>query len=198
MPSITRVIEVHQELESASNAPMLIISEILWIFFGIVFIVHLLKDRKSFSLLGLSFRGLFFVITLLIIGYLTNSIMNCNFSINETQWKKGYLKPYILSLPEHKKNVDDFSLLLNNEVNGINSIYINGEKPLWFKISLLDKHRLSKKIVLQCIIQKEPIKKPFLTYKKINKNISGQYTTNAYYETILHIPEEYKVITPKN
>ncbi|MDR7002381.1 hypothetical protein [Neobacillus niacini] len=102
MPSITRVIEVHQEIESVSNAPMLIISEILWIFFGIVFIVHLLKDKKSFSLLGLTFRGFSFVITLLIIRYLTISIKNCNFSINENQWKKGYLNPYILSLPEHK------------------------------------------------------------------------------------------------
>ncbi|OIK17186.1 hypothetical protein BIV60_00390 [Bacillus sp. MUM 116] len=198
MPSITRVIEIHQEIESASNAPMLFISEILWTFLGIVFIVHLVKDRKSFSVLGLSFRGLFFVMTLLIISHLTISIMNCNFSINETQWKKGYLKPYILSLPEHKKNVEDFSLLLNNNVNGIKSIYINGEKPLWFEISLSDNHRLSKKIAVQCILQKEPIIKPFLTYKKINKNISSQYTTNAYYETILHIPEEYKVITPTN
>lgn len=199
LPSITRVIEVHQEIESVSNAPMLIISEILWIFFGIVFIVHLLKDRKSFSLLGLTFRGFSFVITLLIISYLTISIKNCNFSINENQWKKGYLNPYILSLPEHKKNVEDFSLLLNNDVNGIKSIYLNGdgEKPLWFEISLLNDHRF-KKIDVQCIIQKEQIKNPYLTYKKINKNISSQYTTEAYYETILHIPEEYKVIVPTN
>lgn len=198
MTSITEVIEVHQEIIKAADAPLLIVSDVLWSIFGIVFIVHLIKDRITFSFLGTIYRTLFLLITLTIVGYLSFSIVDSHFSIDEKEWEEEYLEPYINSLPTSRIIIEDFSQLLVDDHNGIKSIYVNKQKPIWFELSVLDDKGIKQNIAVQSIIQKEPIEKPYLTYKQIEKDISAQYTENLYYETILHIPNEYKVIAPTN
>lgn len=198
MPSIEKVIEAHKQLLSVSNAPLTIITEILWIILTVSFVVYLIKEKKPFSLQGWVFSGFFLVILLSVLGYLSFTIKEYDFSMNEKQWKENYLTPYLKSLPENKKYVEDFSQLLTNDEDTIKSIYINDkEKPILIEISTLNKENgTTKKIPVQVIIQKEPINKTYLTYKTIKKAISSEHTTNKYYETILHIPNEYKVIAP--
>lgn len=70
MPSIDKVIEVYEKI-NITDVQFAIIAEILWVVFAIVLIVYLIKDRKTFSLKGLIFRGLIFVINLAIINYST-------------------------------------------------------------------------------------------------------------------------------
>jgi len=200
VPSIEKVIEIHKQVLSLSNAPLAIIAGIIWVCITIAFIVHLIKEKTSFSFRGWVFSVFFLVILLSGLGYLSFTIKDYDFSINEEEWKENYLTPYLKSLPEHKEDVEDFSQILTNDANAIKSIYLNDkEKPIVVEISTLNKENgVAKKLPVQVFIQKEPIDKAYLTYKTIEKNISYEYTTDQYYETILHIPNEYKVIAPTN
>ncbi|GIN87590.1 hypothetical protein J6TS2_39760 [Heyndrickxia sporothermodurans] len=196
---IEKVIEVYNDVSSLSEAPLVIVTEILWMIVGIVFIIHLIKDRKLFSPLGSIIRGFFLIIIFLIISSLFVSIIRYDFSMDEKQWKKDYLKPYISSLPDHKYDVKDFSQLLINKSKEIQSIYLNSKtKPVSVELTVLDKNGSTKKIIVQTVFQKETINTSYLTYKTIKKDISDIYKADAYYETILHIPKEYKVLVPSN
>ncbi|TWT13171.1 hypothetical protein [Planomicrobium sp. CPCC 101079] len=156
------------------------------------------KRKKNFSLQEWVFNGVILGIVLLVVGGLSFTIKDYDFSINEKQWKESYLDPYIKALPENKEYVEDFSQIVTGEEDAIKSIYINDKvKPITVEIITLNKeNELTKKTPVQVVLQKEPIKNPYLTYKTIEKDISSEYTTKQNYETILHIPEDYKVIAP--
>ncbi|WP_042354186.1 hypothetical protein [Bacillus rubiinfantis] len=193
--SFNKVMEAYKDTISLSDAPLVITSLVFWIIIAVVFIIHLLLDRKTFSILGTITRVCFLVANFLIIGYLLNEFRGYDFSMDEKQWKHSYLKPYIHSLPEYKYRVGDFSQLLNDKNSGTQSIYMdNNKKPVWIEVSIVKKGGSTKKITIQAVIQKESIDESYLTYKKIDKSISDQYNKETFYETILHIPKEYKVL----
>lgn len=200
MPRIEEVIEMHKQVVSLSDAPLAIIAGVIWIFITIGLLVYLIKESRSFSFQEWIFGGFFLVILLSVLGYLSFTIKDYDFSMNEEQWEENYLAPYLESLPENKEYVEDFSQILTNDVDAIESQYINDkDKPVVVEVSMLDKENEAiKKISVQVFIQKEPIDEVYLTYKTIEKNISSEYTADQYYETILHIPNEYKVIAPTN
>ncbi|MGG0657444.1 hypothetical protein [Rummeliibacillus pycnus] len=202
MPNIDKVIEVFEGIQQAYNTLITIPAVLLWIVIGIYSLVDILKNKKTFSFIGFIGRGTFFFVSLSIVFFLCINIMKADFSLNEKQWKDNYLDPYINSLSENKVDVKDFSQILemnSNENKKIKSIYLNDKvKPIWMELNLIDKNNSSKKISVQTIIRKEPIENPYLTYKLINKNISDKYRKDIFYETILHIPEEYKVLDPSN
>ncbi|MEI5907710.1 hypothetical protein WAK64_11660 [Bacillus spongiae] len=196
--TIEKVIEVYKGFEKIYEAPIVIISEILCIIILISFIIHLIKDRKSFSFLGSIIRGFFLVFILSIMSFLFVTIVEYDFSMSENQWEENYVTPYINSLPEQKYNVKDFSQLLN-ENKGIYSIYLDSlTKPTWVSVEVLDDDGKYKEITVQTIFKKESIDTPYLTYKKIEKDISNKYNANVFYETVLHIPKEYKILVPSN
>ncbi|KYD09942.1 MULTISPECIES: hypothetical protein [Heyndrickxia] len=197
MNEIEKVIEVHQKLLNQSEAPIAIMAEILWIFIGLLLIIHIIKDIKIFSLKKLIYMVFFLVIIFFTVGSLFTSIKKYDFSMNEKQWKEKYLEPYIVSLPTNKLEVEDFLLVLKRPNKGVKSVYINNkEKPIWCKISMVNKKGHETKINVQTKIQKENIKHAYLTYKVISKNISNDYKSDAFYETILHIPKDYRVLVP--
>ncbi|MGG0663120.1 hypothetical protein ABE042_03290 [Viridibacillus arvi] len=200
MPSIDKVIEVQESISQAHSAFVLIPAELLWIIIGIYSLMDIIKNKKTISSTGFIMRGFFFLFTLSLVGLSSINIMKADFSMNEKQWKDDYLKPYITALPENKTYVQDFTQILEIQKNHnkkIKSIYLNNSvKTIWVELDILDKNNASKTISVQTTIKKEPIKEPYLTYKFINKNISKEYTKHTYYETILHIPEEYKVLAP--
>lgn len=198
--SIDKVIEIHEGLLRVSDVPITIATEILWLIIGIVSLADIIKNRKSISSRGFIFRGFILGIILLIESILFINIAETDFSTSKEEWKSQYLIPYIKSLPEDKLYVKDFSQILEiqeNKNKKIESIYLNNKKePVWVELSVTDKDKIKKKFVVQTVIRKEPIKKAYLTYKIINKTITPIYRDNLYYETILHIPEEYKVLGP--
>lgn len=198
--SIDKVIEIHEGLLRVSDVPIIMATLILWLIIGIVSLVDIIKNRKSLSSQGFIFRGLNLVIILLIESILLINIVETDFSTSKKEWESQYLIPYINSLPEDKLDVKDFSQIVdisNNKNNKIESIHFtNKHEPIWVELSVIDKNNLKQKFVVQTIIQKESIKEAYLTYKRINKTITSTYRDNLYYETILHIPEEYKVIVP--
>lgn len=200
MLSIDKVIEVQESISHAHSAFVLIPAELLWLIIGIYTLMDIIKNKKTISSGGFILRGLFLFFTLSLVVFSSINIMKADFSMNEKQWKADYLEPYMNALPENKIYVQDFTQILDIQKNHnkkIKSIYLNNTvKPIWVKLDVLDKNSVSKTISVKTIIKKEPIKEPYLTYKSINKNISKEYTKHAYYETILHIPEEYKVLVP--
>lgn len=200
MPNIEKVIEIHKQVLSLSNAPLTIIAEIIWIFITTIFVVYLIKEKKSFSSQGWIFSGFFLVLLLSVLGYLSFTIKDYDFSIDEKHWEENYLTPYLKSLPENREYVEDFSQIVTTDSNTTKSVYTTDkEKPIVVEISTLNKeNETTKKESVQVLIQKEPINKAYLTYKIIEKNISNEYTADQYYETILHIPNDYKVIAPTN
>ncbi|KZE38940.1 hypothetical protein AV656_08555 [Bhargavaea cecembensis] len=197
MPNIEDVIKVQEEVSALSNAPLAIIAGAIWIFITVAFIVFLFREKKAFSLKGWIYSFSFLVILFAVTGYLTYTIKEYNFSMNEEKWEENYLKRYLESLPEKRENIEDFSQVLNDE-NTIKSIYMNKDtQPIVVEISKSqDIDSIQKKIRLQAIVQKEQIDKPYITYKTIEKDISDKYTKDQYYETVLHIPSDYKVIVP--
>ncbi|MGG3943715.1 hypothetical protein ABEV54_20025 [Peribacillus psychrosaccharolyticus] len=200
MLSIDKVIEIHEGLLRVSDVPITIATEILWLIIGIVSLADIIKNRKSISSRGFIFRGFILGIILLIESILFINIAETDFSTSKEEWKSQYLIPYIKSLPEDKLYVKDFSQILEiqeNKNKKIESIYLNNKKEsVWVELSVIDKDKIKKKFVVQTVIRKEPIKKAYLTYKIINKTITPIYRDNLYYETILHIPEEYKILVP--
>lgn len=200
MPSIDKVIEIQESILQADSAFILIPAELLWIIIGIYSLMDIIKNKKTISSSGFIMRGIFFLFTLSLVVLSSIHIMKADFSMNEKQWKVDYLEPYMNGLPENKTYVQDFTQILEihkNHNKKIKSIYFNNNvKPIWVELDVLDKNNASKTISVQTIIKKEPIEEPYLTYKSINKDISKDYTKKAYYETILHIPEEYKVLVP--
>ncbi|MFC7364203.1 MULTISPECIES: hypothetical protein [Bhargavaea] len=199
MPNIEDVIKVQEEVSALSNAPLAIIAGAIWIFITVAFIVFLFKEKKALSLKGWIYSFSFLVILFAVTGYLTYTIKEYNFSMNEEKWEENYLNAYIESLPETKENIEDFSQVLNNDdENTIKSIYMNkGTQPIVVEISKSqDLDSIKQKMRLQAIVQKEQIDKAYITYKTIEKDISDKYTKAQYYETVLHIPSDYKVIVP--
>lgn len=198
MPNIENVIKIHEQVVSLSNAPLTIIAGLIWIFITVIFVFYLVKEKNSFSSQGWIFSGVILVVLLSVSGYLSFTIKGYDFSIDKKQWEENYLSPYLKSLPETREYVEDFSQILTTDSNAIKSIYINDkEKPIVVEISTSNKENGTiKKEPVQVLIQKEPINKAYLTYKIIEKNISNEYNTDQYYETILHIPNDYKVIAP--
>ncbi|MCW1929524.1 hypothetical protein [Bhargavaea beijingensis] len=197
MPNIEDVIKVQEEVSALSNAPLAIIAGAIWIFITVAFIVFLFKEKKVLSLKGWIYSFFFLVILFAVTGYLSYTIKEYNFSMNEKKWEKNYLNPYIESLPERKENIEDFSQVLNNDnKNTTKSIYIKKDiQPIVVEISL-SKNIDQKKMRIQAIVQKEQIDQAYITYKTIEKDISDKYTKDQYYETVLHIPSDYKVIVP--
>ncbi|MGE7624941.1 hypothetical protein ACQKMD_18410 [Viridibacillus sp. NPDC096237] len=200
MHSIDKVIIVYESISQAYSTVVIIPAVLLWIIVGVYSLMDMIKNNNAISSTGFIMRWLFFVMTLSIVGFLSINIITADFSMNEKQWKNNYLDPYINALPENKTYVQEFTQILEIHKNGnkkIESIYLNKKvKPIWVELDVLDKNNASETIAVQTIIQKEPIDEPYLTYKAINKNISKEYPKNSYYETILHIPEEYKVLVP--
>ncbi|MGV3464880.1 MAG: hypothetical protein ACO1OT_06255 [Heyndrickxia sp.] len=196
MNNIEEVIKIHQKLLNQSDSFIAIVAEILCIFISLIFLVHIIKDIKSFSLKGFIYRILGLGVLFLIIGALFNSIKEYDFSLDEDKWKENYLKPYIMSLPIHRLEVIDFWQVLDSPKNGVKSIYLTNkeEKPIWCKIAKVDETNSSKETYIQTRIQKESINRPYLTYRLISKNISKDYKKDIYYETILHIPKDYRVL----
>lgn len=194
MPTINQVIESYSEVEKLADAPLTIISEVLWTIVGLIFIVHLIRNRKCLSTQKFLFRGAFLLIILSIIGYLTYTLYSYDYSIDEESWKENTLAPYLQSLNEHHEQVDDFSQLLTEPDKGIESIYVKDITPIWVElVTSMDADKKGK--VVEVTIEKEPIQEPYLTYKTIEKTISEQYSNQVYYETTLHIPEEYMILT---
>ncbi|WKA56517.1 hypothetical protein [Planococcus shixiaomingii] len=122
MPGIEKVIEIHEQVLSVSNAPAAIIGGLLWVFLGVAFVVYLFKEKKNFSLQEWVFNGVFLGIVLLILGGLSFAIKDYDFSISEKQWKENYLNPYLKGLPENKEYVEDFSQIVPDEEDAIKSI----------------------------------------------------------------------------
>ncbi|TKD72143.1 hypothetical protein [Pseudalkalibacillus hwajinpoensis] len=195
--NIEKVIQSHHELLQLSDAPLTVISEVLWIFVGLIFIIHIVKDRKLFSRSGFIYRGIFFVVILAIVSYLTLTLNAYNFAMDENHWRENYFKPYIQSLPEQKLEVEDFSQVIQEKDNRIQSYYLNKEtKPILLELTVVDQTTIEKAELIETTIAKEPIEKPYLTYKLIEKTISDKFNTEAFYETTLHIPIDYKVLPP--
>lgn len=198
--SIEKVIEIHEGLLRVSDVPIIMATLILWLIIGIVSLVDIIKNRKLLSSQGFIFRGLNLVIILLIESILLINIVETDFSTSKKEWESQYLIPYINSLPEDKLDVKDFSQIVdisNNKNKKIESIHFtNKHEPIWVELFVTGKNNLKQKFVVQTVIQKEAIKEAYLTYKRINKTITPTYRDNLYYETILHIPEEYKVLVP--
>jgi len=194
--SIEEVIKIHQKMQNQSDDLFItMVAEIPWIIIGLILVVHIIKDIKSFSLKGLIYRILFLGVIFIFIGSLFNSIKEYDFSLDEEKWKGKYLNPYMISLPIHKLEVSDFWQVFETPKKGVKSIYsTNKNKSIWCKISMLDEMNSPKDIYVQTKIQKESINHPYLTYKLISKNITEDYKKDNYYETILHIPEDYKVL----
>ncbi|MFK3960214.1 hypothetical protein [Guptibacillus hwajinpoensis] len=196
MPTINQVIESYNEVEKLSDAPLTIISEVLWILVGLIFIMHLIRNRKFLSPSKFLFRGAFLFIILLIIGYLSYTLNSYNFSMNEKSWKENTLAPYLQSLNEHNEQVEDFSQLLKDPDNGIESNYVDEDiSPIWIELVTTTDNGEKQKKIVEAIIVKEPIQQPYLTYRTIEKTISDHYSDDAYYETTLHIPEDYMILT---
>lgn len=198
MSNVEKVIDGYEELLRVSDAPLVIITEVLWIIVLIFLLAHIIKRWKSFSRLGSIIRAFFLIIVIVIVSFEFYTISNYNFSMNENYWKKNYLTPYITSLPENKRYVEDFSQIIEKKDSekGIKSFYLSKKvTPIWVSVSIVDKSGSKENLIVQTTVTKESIKKPYLTYKKIEKTISDKYVEKAYYQTTLHIPEEYKVIT---
>ncbi|WP_213422530.1 hypothetical protein [Bhargavaea massiliensis] len=195
MPNIEEVIKVQEEVSALSNAPLAIVAGAIWIFITIAFIAFLFKEKKELSMKGWIYSFLFLVILFAVTGYLSFTIKEYNFSMNEKKWEENYLNPYLESLPEEKENIEDFSQVLNDDGTSIKSTYINKDiQPIVVEIS--ESKKTDKKKRIQVIVQKEQIDQAYITYKKIEKNISEKYTKDQSYETVLHIPNDYKVIVP--
>ena len=195
MPNIEEVIKVQEEVSALSNAPLAIVAGAIWISITIAFIAFLFKEKKELSMKGWIYSFLFLVILFAVTGYLSFTIKEYNFSMNEKKWEENYLNPYLKSLPEEKENIEDFSQVLNDDGTSIKSTYINKDiQPIVVEIS--ESKKTDKKKRIQVIVQKEQIDQAYITYKKIEKNISEKYTKDQSYETVLHIPNDYKVIVP--
>jgi len=194
--SIEEVIKIHQKLENQSEDLFItIVAEIPWIIVGLILIVHIIKDIKSFSLKGLIYRILILGVIFMMISSLFNSIKEYDFSLNEEKWKKNYLNPYMISLPIQKLEVSDFWQVFEIPKKGVKSIYSTNKKnSIWCKIATMDETNSPKDFYVKTKIQKESINRPYLTYKLISKNITMDYKKDNYYETILHIPKDYKVL----
>ncbi len=195
MPTLDRVLESYQEFEKLSDAPLTIISEVLWILVGIIFIVHLIQNRKSISALSFFYRSCSLMLILVIIGYLSFTINSYDFSMDEDHWKEEFLTPYLESLPEHKQQVTDFAQLIDYDKSGIESVYINEEHPIWVKVTLMTDHGDEQELIVKTTIVKESVEQPYLTYKTIEKPISEKYSDEAYYNTTLHIPKEFRILS---
>lgn len=197
MPTIEDVIKVHEKVSALSNAPLAIIAGAIWTFIAITFIVFLFKERNKLSLKGLIYSFLSLVILFSVIGYLSFTIKDYQFSMNEKKWEENYLHPYLEALPEKKEYIQDFSQVINhNDENITKSKYRdNDAQPIVVEISK-DPGSAEKKMLIQVIVQKEQIDQAYLTYKIIEEDISDEYTKDQYYETVLHIPSDYKIIAP--
>jgi hypothetical protein len=195
LSKIEQIIEIHQKVLDLDEAPITIIAELIWFFLAILLIVHLIKDRKTFSPIGLINRILFLCITFLIVGSLFIPIKNYDFSMTENKWEKEYLKPYIMSLPTQKLEVNKFSVALKTPKKGIKSVYLNNNKenPIWCDISSSGQQGSANRLYVLTKIHKENIKMAYLTYKIINKDISDTYRDDLYYEAILHIPKNSSI-----
>jgi hypothetical protein len=198
MPTINQVIEKYNEVEKLSDAPLTIISDVLWIIVGLIFMVHLIQNRKSLSHINFIYQGASLALILIIIGYLSFTINSYDFSVDETHWKENTLSPYLNSLDEHNEKVEDFSQLLQapEEKEGIDSHYVSDDHhPIWVKLDTITDTGEKQQKIVESTIVKEPIQQAYLTYKMIEKPISDQYSDQFYYETTLHIPEEYRILT---
>lgn len=198
MPTINQVIETYNEVEKLSDAPLTIISDVLWIIVGLIFIVHLIQNRKSLSPLNVIYQGAPLALILIIIGYLTFTINSYDFSADKAHWKENTLSPYLNSLDEHNEKVEDFSQFLQTpeENEGIESHYVNDDHhSIWIKLDTITATGEKQQKIVESTIVKEPIQQAYITYKMIEKPISERYSDQFYYETTLHIPEEYKILT---
>ncbi|WP_166000010.1 hypothetical protein [Bacillus sp. Cs-700] len=198
MPTINQVIEKYNEVAKLADAPLTIISDVLWIIVGLIFMVHLIQNRKSLSHLNFIYQGASLALILIIIGYLSFTINSYDFSVDETYWKENTLSPYLNSLDEHNEKVEDFSQLLQapEEKEGIESHYVSdNHHSIWVKLDTITDTGEKQQKIVESTIVKEPIQQPYLTYKMIEKPISNRYSDEFYYETTLHIPEEYKILT---
>lgn len=191
MLSIDKVIEAYHISQESSEVLFSIFTLIIWFGIGILVIFHFIKDRKAIKLKGYFLRFLFLLVVLVININLLNYISNHDFSMDEEKWRTEYFDPYIDTQSINKVEVKDFSQIIDGELEGITSVYIKEEiKPQWFRINTSD----GKEYNIQSIIKKENIDKPYLTFKTIEKKISGKYNKDSYYETVLHIPNDYRVI----
>lgn len=193
--NIEKVIQIHEKVLALDDASLVIATGLMCTLLLIFSIRDLIKNIKDFSF---SIKLLPVLIILLSVeGYSIYAIAHYDFSLGKEQWKKDYLIPYVMSQREHKVYVEDFSQLLEKDDGGVKSIHFGSKvKPVWVKLSLLDSGGSKNELITQAVIKKEPIKRTYLTYKKIKKDISEKYIDNAYYETVLHIPEDYKVLGP--
>lgn len=194
MHSMDNIISAYQNAVNLENAPIVIVSEVFWALIGLALLVHVIKDRKTISFAGYLFRGLFFVVVLLVNGYLINMISHYDYSVDLQSWKSTYLLPYVEARPEQRVAVKDFSQLLSNEDQTIDSIHLKKESHTVLARVRVGNPATSKVMITKVLIKKEQINKAYLSYKMIPRKISEDYSSKDYYETTLHIPAEYKVI----
>ncbi|MCQ6268688.1 hypothetical protein M1K46_24245 [Fictibacillus sp. WQ 8-8] len=196
MHEIDKVIKAHKSVVDISDAGISIMALCFWFIIGIVLFIHIIKDRKTYKVSGFLLRILILILIILINTYLFNKISFYNLSISEDKWKTEYLKPYISSRPIHKELVLDLSQSFKKDDKIINVIYLENNQPKVHKIRMKvkDKNKKEKIIVMKVLIKNDAKDKNHLSYRTIRQSISSKYNNKVFYEPVLHISQDYKVI----
>ena len=184
---INEVINKYEQVEQLKDASFTYIALFFWIAISLSLLYFLVKNRKAIRFSS----GLFYMILLLgslsINSYLYNRIVEYDFSLTEETWKKDYFIPYLDTRTDIQTPVEIISLTPDTTKQRAQSISHDTKNLSYVLIRPLE---TNEEILIQVKIKNSSTNKPYLSYKKIEKNISSDYIEKAYYEPVLYIPSK--------
>ena len=171
-------------MEQLKDAPITFITLFFWIVISISLIYYLLKNRKNIHFIsGISYIIILFG-SLSINSFLYTKIAEFDFSLTEETWKKDYLTPYLDSRAEKHTPVEVISLTPDSTQQPAQSISLTNKNLSQVLVRPLG---TDDEILIKVKIETSSTDQPYLSYKKIEKDITAIYQEDVYYEPVLYI-----------
>jgi len=135
-------------------------------------------------LIAIIFSFISLAITPMVIDYHSGEVKPDRY---RQEWVKQYAIPYIEHLPNKKIIVDDYFItnkedkksFFTHKVNDFETIEVKGKNEMGLPVSIRINARIQPK---------DHIQKPYLIYKKLEKNLPYRFQ-KGYYDATLFIPK---------
>lgn len=187
--TMNKVIEMNKDIFYMDDVMIAFTAGILWLIIGLSLLIHVLRDFKSISKIGVVTRVFLTLFILYAGGYECYRIIQNDY-LTEKAWQKEYLQPYLATRPEQRQFIQSYTPL-KEKTKEIKSIHIlTKDTPQNIKIVYVNEKNVTKEIMTKGIIKKIETEKPYFTYKTIEKTISSQYPMDAFYDTTLYVPNK--------
>lgn len=171
---------------NVDNNLIAIVACVFWVIVLVAILAEFVKTKKTGA--AIAVNALSIIIVMAIIITLTMNIVQSKDSITEPEWKVNYLKPYLQTKPVTKIELDHIEQVLNKPNHLTNSVFVQEKNAKnYFKLTFKNK----KSIYISAKVRMSKTNDSYMTFKKINGDISEKYNQTTYFDPVIYVQKGY-------